>query len=479
MPKSSVPGTASEGHSQEAVSAASSAPSAVASTAPGFRPLLGHSWQLVRDPLGWLDKCRQAGPVLRVKLGPRAAYLVTDPDLVHRVLTDPAFEKGGPLMDAARDLLGNGLATCWREDHRRQRPLMQPAFTLPRIAGYAEVMREEAAQLTATWTPHRETDLIDDLSSATLRVMIRAMLPTADAEAAGKVAQQVRILLDGALLRAAVPFPFLFRLPTPGNRRFDRARRDTFAAADRIVATARAKPDASGLLSALITSDGSAPDGSDAFTDEDLRDQVMTLLSAGGDTTATTLAWAFHLLATHPEAERRLHEELDTVLDGAIAGPDDLPRLPFTRNVVSETLRLYPPVWMMSRITIADVDLEGCRLPADTEVFFSSYQLHHDPRHFPDPEAFDPDRWDRREPGDRHSFIPFHSGSRKCMGNTFALTEAAIMLSAVASVWRFRPTPRHDARPRPPRSMTPADVHLVPEPRPGRLSETRGIHAGR
>lgn len=172
--------------------------SATASLAPGALPLLGHTFRVVRDPLGWLDACRQAGPILRVKMGPRAAFLVTDPDLVHQVLTDKDFEKGGPLMDSARSLLGNGLATCWREDHRRQRPLMQPAFTLPRIAGYSAVMREEAVRLTATWTSHRETDLMNDLSSATMRVMIRAMLPIADEGEASRIAQNVRILLDGA-----------------------------------------------------------------------------------------------------------------------------------------------------------------------------------------------------------------------------------------------------------------------------------------
>jgi pentalenene oxygenase len=187
---------------------------------------------------------------------------------------------------------------------------------------------------------------------------------------------------------------------------------------------------------------------------------------AGGETTATTLAWLLHLLSANPSFELRVYEELDAVLGGAIAGPGDLLRLPFTRNALLETLRLYPPGWLMSRITLTDVELGGNRLPVDTEVLFSSYQLHHDPDDFPEPYAFDPDRWDDPERANRRSYLPFHTGSRKCIGDNFALTEATIILSAIAASWRLRPTPRNRPRPRPPLSMNPGRLHLIAEPRP-------------
>ena len=431
-------------------------------SAPGVIPLLGHTYRLVRDPLEWLGECRQTGPVVRVKLGPRTVYLICDPELVHRVLIDPEFDKGGPIITAARELLGNGLGTSLREDHRRQRRLMQPAFTQPRIDGYTIVMREEAARLAGSWTPHHEVDLMGDLTTTNLRVLIRTMLPTTDTQEVAWLAQQIRILFDGIFLRAAVPFPFLYRLPTPGNRRFDQARHHAFAAADRIVTAARSQPDTSGLLSVLINQDEA---DAGAFTDKDLRDQIMTLFVGGGESTTATQAWLFHLLATNPSVEQRVYQELDSVLDGAIAGPDDLARLPCTRNALLETLRLYPPAWMMNRVALTDVDLGGHHLPAGTEVFFSTYQLHHDPAVFPDPETFDPDRWDHQDHADRHSYIPFHTGRRKCIGDNFALTETAIILSAVAAAWQLRPTPYHRARPRPPLSMTPARPHLTAEPR--------------
>jgi pentalenene oxygenase len=443
--------------------------------APGAVPGLGHAHRLLHDPLGWLGECREAGPVVRVRLGPRTAYLVCDPDLVHQVLIDPSFDKGGALISSARELVGNGLATCPREDHRRQRRLMQPAFTQPRIDGYTTVMREEAVRLAESWTPHREVDLMADLSTTALRIVIRTMLPTTDAQEIARLAPQVRILMDGAFFRATVPFRGFFRLPTPGNRRFDRARREVFAAAERIVAAAREQPEAGGLLAVLIgQGDGQGDghghghgEGDDAFTDRDLRDQVVTLLAAGSDTTATTLTWLFHLLAVNPAAGERVYEELDTVLGGTVAGPGDISKLPYTRNALLEALRLYPPVWMMSRITLSEVDLGGHQLPADAEILFSADLLHHDPEAFPEPHAFDPDRWDGEARPERHSYIPFHTGSRKCLGDNFTLTEAAVILSAVAAAWRLSPTPRHRPRPRPPLTMTPAGLHLVAEPRRG------------
>lgn len=431
-------------------------------SAPGAIPLLGHTYRLARDPLGWLGECRQRGPVVRLKLGPRTAYLICDPELVHQVLVDPEFDKGGPIITAARELLGNGLATSLREDHRRQRRLMQPAFTQPRIDGYTIVMREEAARLASSWTPHHEVDLMGDLTTTTLRVLVRTMLPTTDTQEVAWLARQLQILIDGAFLRAAIPFSFLYRLPTPGNRRFDQARRHTFAAADRIVTAARSQPGTSGLLSVLISQDEA---DAGAFTDKDLRDQIMTLFVGGSETTAATLAWLFHLLATNPSVEQRVYRELDSVLDGAIAGPDDLARLPYTYKTLLETLRLYPPAWMMSRVALTDVDLGGHRLPAGAEVFFSAYQLHHDPAVFPDPDTFDPGRWDHYDNAGRHSYIPFHAGRRKCIGDNFALTEMTIILSAVAAAWQLRPTPHHRARARPPLSMTPAGPHLTAEPR--------------
>lgn len=152
--------------------------------------------------LEWLGECRQTGPVVWVKLGPRTAYLICDPELVRRVLVDPEFDKGGPIITAARELLGNGLGTSLREDHRRQRRLMQPAFTQSRIDGYTIVMREEAARLAGSWTPHHEVDLMGDLTTTTLRVLIRTMLPTTDTQEVAWLAQQIRILFDGVFLRA-------------------------------------------------------------------------------------------------------------------------------------------------------------------------------------------------------------------------------------------------------------------------------------
>ncbi|GAA3989449.1 cytochrome P450 [Allokutzneria multivorans] len=430
--------------------------------APGAVPVLGHALRLLRDPLPWLDACRQTGPLVRVRMGPRSAHLVCCPHLVHELLMNRSFDKGGPLFDNARELLGNGLGTSTREDHLRQRRLMQPAFSPSHIAAYAAVMREEIAGLTDSWKGDGAVDLFPDLMSLTMRVLIRTLLPTADPQEAEHLSTQIRFLMAGLLFRIAVPSQVLRQLPVPGNRRFNRARAEAFAGAERIVAAARAHPERGGLLAALMDT-GAAEDG---FTDEDLRDQVMTMFVGGTESTATTVAWLFHLLTLHPQVEERLHAELDAVLAGRVATAEDLPRLPFTRNVLQETLRLYPVGWLLTRVSVTDVEFGGHRFPAGADFLFSSYLLHHDPASFPAPERFDPDRWDTPLSGDaRHAHIPFSTGRRKCIGDTFALTEATIILSAIAAHWRLRPAPGSRVRPHIGAALAPRGLRLVTEPR--------------
>jgi cytochrome P450 len=434
--------------------------------APGATPLFGHALRLLRDPLRWLDECRETGPVVRVRLGPRPLYLVSLPALVHEMLVSQAdsFDKGGPIFDNGRELIGNGVATSTEEDHRIQRRLMQPAFAQPRIAAYATVMREEGNTLAETWRPNSEVDLLAELDSLTMRVLIRALLPTTGLQEVERFRGYFQVVMADLFPRLALPHPIFRQLPIPSNRRFNRARVESFAAAERIVAAARTQPDSSGMLAALGV-DGA---GEEAFSDQELRDQVITLLVAGSQTVAGTLAWLFHLLAQHPEVEARLHAELDTVLAGRSAGLEDVQRLPFTRNLLLETIRLYPVAWLLTRISITEVNLGGHRFPAGTGFFFSPYQLHRDAASFPDPERFDPDRWNSpREAITRHGYIPFGAGRRKCIGDTFGMTEATIVLSAVAARWRLRPAPGNRVRAQSRISLTPVGLRMIVEPRTG------------
>ncbi|MFF3313797.1 cytochrome P450 [Streptomyces sp. NPDC002952] len=445
--------------------------------APGAVPGLGHTLRLMRDPFDWLLECGRAeAPITAVRLGSRSAYLVSDPDLVHDLLVGQVavFDKGGPIYERTRELIGNGLGTASHERHRQQRRLMQPAFTKPQIVSCAMVMAEESNALTASWQPNTEIDLLADVTSTAMKVVTRTLLPAINAGEADNLADQFEILLAGLLTRSALP-SWITRLPTPRNRRFERARADVWGITEEMVAAARTQTDSDGLLHSLISTH--TDDHEETFSDQDLRDQVLTLLIGGTETIAAAVTWLFYLLTLHPQAEERLHSEIDTVPAGAIAGPDDLPRLPFTENVLLETMRLYPPVPLLSRISVAAVELGGHSFPAGTDFYFSAHQLHHDPRFFSNPQRFDPGRWDTPCPsGARRAYIPFGTGKRKCIGDTFAMTEAIILISAIASQWRLRAVPGSRVRPQLRATLAPGGLRLIAEPRTRRTDIAAGTY---
>lgn len=431
--------------------------------APGAWPFLGHAPPLVRDPARWLAACRAAGDVVRVDVGPRRLHLVCAPQLVGEVLVGRAesFDKGGPLFETAREYVGNGLVTARHVDQRRQRRLMQPAFSTAQITAYAEAMQEKSGALAAAWRPGQEIAVLDAMHGLAAGVLGRVLFPAADLPDGQRLAAQIKTLVDGTAVRSV--FPFVDRLPLPSNRRFDEACRQMRALAGRTIEASRSGTDRGRLMTALLGTDA---DG-DVFSDAELQDQVATLLLAGGETTATTLAWVFHLLARHPEVERRLLQELETVLEGRPARQEDFRHLPVTRNILLETMRLYPVVWILSRVAAEDVELGGHRFAAGTDFLFSAYQLHHDPAVFPRPDTFDPDRWNAPPtPATRQAYLPFLAGRRRCIGDTFALAEMTIALSVIVPRWKLRPAPgRAPARPRFSALLTPRDLVMVATPR--------------
>lgn len=400
----------------------------------------------MRDPAKWLTACRRTGDIVRVDLGPRRLHLLCAPQLVNEVLVaqSSCFDKGGPLYERAADILGDGLFTATGQEHRRQRRLVQPAFSPAHIDTYAQAMQDEARALADSWRAHREVDVLDAAYGFTAGVLRRVLLPTAPVPDGTWLARRIKAVSDGVALNTLAPWTGT--LPTPGNRRFRRALHKIRAAAEQTVDASRANPDSSRLITALMNPDA---DG-DLLGDESLRAQILTMFGAGTETTAATLAWILHLLADHPDIENRLHAELDTVLRGRLATPADFPQLPHTRNVITEAVRLYPPLWVTTRTSTAATVLGGHRFVAGTDFVFSPYQLQHDPAAFPQPEAFDPDRWNApANHTTRQAFTAFAAGHRKCIGDTFALAETAIALSALIPRWQLRPlNPGETTRPR-------------------------------
>jgi cytochrome P450 len=419
-------------------------------TAPRALPLFGHSLAFGRRPLDFMSSLPAHGDLVQIKLGPWLAYVVCHPDLVHQVLVeDRTFDKGGPLFEKACKVLGNGLATCPHLDHRRQRRLIQPAFHHERIPGYARVMAEQITSATQHWHDGQVIDVIDVMNTLATAIATRTLFSAEVEESILiEIQQCVLEVLGGIARRMVIPWEILDKVPTPGNRTFNRARdRLKYRINELVTNYRRAGVDHGDMLSMMLADHDHTRDG-EGLSDSEVHDQVMTFYLAGSETIATVLSWVWYLLGQHPDVRARLHEEVDTVLDHRAAEYHDIPTLGLTSRIVTETLRIYPPVWMLTRRTTTDTTLAGRHLPAGTIVVFSPYLLHHRPDLYPQPHQFDPDRWrDSSRLPPRSAYIPFGGGARKCIGDDFGVTGTILALASIATHWQLDPIPRAHVRP--------------------------------
>lgn len=408
--------------------------------APGRWPLLGHTPAILRHRLGFTSSLRPHGDVVRIDLGSMRTHFVTTPELVHRVLvTDGASFEKGAMFDKFRPYVGNGLVMSSGAFHMRQRRLMQPAFHRGEIARHLETMVRAGKDLTDSWRPGEVREVDEDMQALAVTIVGETLFSAGLGRAAIEEARRsIPVVIKYGMLRVLSP-AFLERLPIPPNRRFDEATARMRAIVLDLIARRRASGgDTGDLLSMLLRArDEETGEG---MSDEQVHDEVITLLSAGIETSALALAWVFHEIARHPEIERRVHAEVDEVLHGRPVTFDDLPRLEYTRRVVNETLRMYP-LWILMRRAIAEVDLGAARLTPGDEVIISPHAMHFDARSHPEPDRFDPDRWtpERAAAMPRGSYLPFGAGTRQCIGNSFALTEIIAVVATVAARWRLVP----------------------------------------
>jgi cytochrome P450 len=408
--------------------------------APGRWPFLGHSPALLRHRFAFTDSLREHGEIVKLYLGPLPAYLVTSPRLAHEVLVTagPKFRKGA-MFDKFRPFVGNGLVLSNGDFHLHQRRLMQPAFHRDRLVAYAATMRRAAADLSDSWRPGEVRLIDEDLQGLAVTIVGEALFSTELGKAAiAEARRSIYVIIQQGMIRALSP-KFVEKLPIPGNRRFDEAITRMQAIVLEVIRDWRAAGmDHGDLLSMLLLA---------GMTDEQARDEVLTLLTAGIETTALALAWTFHELGRNPAVEARVHAEIDEVLGGRPITGEDLPELVYLRQVVDEVLRHYP-LWMLMRRTLTEVDLGGTRLPEGSEVIVSPHALHHDPASFAEPERFDPDRWspERVKQQPKGAFIPFGAGTRQCVGNVFAQNEIVITVATVATRWRLVPVPGRPVR---------------------------------
>lgn len=415
--------------------------------APGRWPVLGHTPALLRRRSDFTASLRDSGEIVKVHLGPMPAFFVTSPALTHRVLvTNGSSFRKGAMFDKFQPYLGNGLLLSNGEFHLRQRRLIQPAFHRERIARYAETMVRAARELTGTWRRGEVRDLTADMQGLAVTIVGEALFSTEMGKRAiAEVRRSIFVVIKQGMIRALSP-SFVEKLPIPGNRQFDEAIERMRAIVLEVIASWRADgTDHGDLLSMLLLAQDE--ETGERMTDQQTYDEVLTLLTAGIETTALALAWIFHEIARHPEVERRLREEIDEVLAGEPLTFDDVGKLTYTHQVVNEVLRMYP-VWILMRRATEEVDLGDVRIPAGAEVIISPHALHFDPESYVDPNRFDPDRWapDRAGAVPKGAFIPFGGGTRQCMGNVFAQTEIVITVATVLADWRLVPVPGRPVR---------------------------------
>jgi cytochrome P450 len=398
---------------------------------------------LQRNPLRFLEGVARHGDVARFRLGPVFVYLVNDPDLIRSVLVTraDAYHKGRAL-ERARRLLGQGLLTSEGALHLRQRRLMQPAFHRERIAGYGETMVRYAGRAADRWKAGETIDVHKEMVALTLAIVGKTLFDADVEEEADEIGKALTEALELFQRLLMVPYgEFLEKLPIPSTLRFRSVRRRLDATIARLIAERRRNPrDRKDLLALLLLAQDTEGDGG-GMTDTQLRDEAMTIFLAGHETTANAMAWTWHLLSQNPEAEGRLHGELDRVLEGRAPGVADLPRLRYTEMVLSESMRLFPPAWILGRRAIVDHELGGYRIPAGSIVLLSQWITHRDARYFPDPVRFDPERFtaEAQAARPRFSYFPFGGGPRVCIGEGFAWMEGVLVLATIARRWRFLP----------------------------------------
>lgn len=431
-------------------------PTAPIPRAAGALPLLGHAVPLLRDPLGFLRSLPQQGDLVAVRLGSHPAIAVCDPELLHQVLVnDRVFDKGGPIYDRVGDFLGNNVALCPHAQHRRQRRLLQPAFHPELLRGYARTMAVQIDEATSAWHEGQIIDVLHETTRITSRALIATLFGTGpDTTAMEQATADIATLVAGTYRRTLQP-DWLNALPTPVNTRHRRASRRLRAIIAAYIAEQRTRGGTGRMLAMLLEARDSEGDGQ-GMSDAQCIDQVMTFFFAGTETTAVALAWSLHLIAAHPALAQQVRDEADRMREAGDADPD---QLPLTRAVVTEALRLYPPIWLSTRLTTADTALGGHPIPAGTTFVFSPYLLHHRPDLYPDPERFEPGRWigAAQPAAARHAFVPFGGGARRCIGDQFALAESVLTLAAIVGRWHvehpgsagFRtPKPRMTFQPR-------------------------------
>jgi cytochrome P450 len=417
---------------------------------PTVKPSLfgGHFLQFRRQPTEFLQKLAALGDVTSFRIGKQQAFFVNHPDFIRDILITNhyKFHKGRALK-RAKKLLGEGLLTNEGESHLRQRRMMQPAFHRQRIANYAETMIEYGEKMSHLWQDGEARDISKEMMRLTLQIVGKTLFDANVEDEADDVGTAMTTLIE---LFDYLLLPFseiLEKLPIPQARRFDKAKRTLDKIIYGIIEERRnlGAPDKGDLLSMLLAARDEEGDGS-GMTDEQIRDEALTLFLAGHETTANALIFTWYLLSQNPEAEKKFHAELDALYPhGEVPKPEDYPRLKYTEAVLAEAMRLFPPAWGTGRLAIEAHEIGGFKIPKGSLVLVSMFVMQRDERFWEAPENFQPERWLKenavKEAGQKFIYFPFGGGVRRCIGEQFAWMEGVLLLATLGRKWKLRLQP--------------------------------------
>lgn len=420
-------------------------------------PLIGSMLTFQKDRLGlFLRVARECGDIGRLHFGPFPFVQLNAPELVQSFLVEHAYDfyKGEAMHKAFEPIIGHGLFISEGNFHRQQRKMIAPSFQPRHIVSYADAMVHYGELIRAGWQDGETVDIGQEMTHVTMSIVGKVLFDADVFTETDELGNAMTVVLEQANYTLSHLFPIPPNWPVERNRRVRRALAVLDQQIQKMIVERRARVDqGNDFLSILLNA---REENGETMSDQQVRDEALTLFGAGHETTATALTWAWYLLTTHPDAYHKLLEEVDTVLQGRTPTYADLAHLPYTLQVLKEAMRLYPPAYAVSRVALHDLELGGYPIRKDESVLVATYALHRRPDYFPDPEKFDPERFtlenEKRMP--RYAYMPFGAGPRICIGNHFAMMEGHLLLATLAQRVSFELVSGQQIEPDPNKTIT-------------------------
>ena len=419
---------------------------------PKGLPYLGSLIDYFKDILRFLTTtANEYGDIVFFKLGPRNVYLISDPELIRQVLiTDSKNFTKSRALNRSKIVVGEGLLTNEGEKHLANRRVIQPLFHKKAIPNYVDAVISHTEKMCRRWQNGMIVDINREMMHLTQNIVVDALFNSAVERNSGLLVDSLTTIMN-SFPRMLFPYSeYLDNLPLPHNYRFKKALRNLDGIVYSIIEEKRSSGNEGHDLVSLLVG-AKDEEGKDFFTNRQIRDEVITFFIAGQETTANALSWTWHLIANNKYVEKKIEDELSGVLNHGLPSYDDIDRLVYLNNVIKESLRLYPPAWAVVRKSINEYNIAGYNIPPGSDIYMSQYVVHRDSRFFEEPTKFYPERWESLDSSNlpRFAYFPFGGGTRKCIGEPFALMEAVLILAVVFDKWRMEPVYNSEIKPKP------------------------------